>query len=266
MVALAVVLGDELPVGVDLVGRRVRDRSAPKSNRARCVTEVAQLVLERRRLRVQVDEHEALPRLEADRSQPVRGRRLKSSRSSVCLARTSDPVEVVDPGVVRALEADRLAARLLGDGRPAVLADVVEARAATPSRPRTTMSGSSSTRRQEVGPGRGDVLLAADDDPVAAGTIRPLELVDRRVVISAAGQQARRPGTAADGGDLVGGERGCGGPRTISCRGCRFSPAGRSFFGSRNGMRRSGPARSRRRGPRSRAGCRARRARSGTQT
>ena len=36
-------------------------------------------------------------------------------------------VQVVDPGVVRALEADRLAARLLDHGRAAMLADVVEA-------------------------------------------------------------------------------------------------------------------------------------------
>ena len=36
------------------------------------------------------------------------------------------PVEVVDPGVVRALEADDLAARLLGDGRAPVAAHVVE--------------------------------------------------------------------------------------------------------------------------------------------
>jgi len=47
------------------------------------------------------------------------------SRSERGAARSS-PSSAVGPGVVRALEADGRSARLLDDGRPAVLADVVE--------------------------------------------------------------------------------------------------------------------------------------------
>ena len=142
-------------------------------------------------------------------------------------------VEVVDPGVVRALEADRLAARLLDDGRAAVPADVVEAAqdlvAPADHDERLVVDG-----RQAVRPGRRHVRLAADDDPVAPEPLGPLELVDRRVVIGAAGQQRRGPIRLADGGDLVGGERRAG-VTGISCQGAA-QPSGTVFFGSRNGI------------------------------
>ena len=143
-------------------------------------------------------------------------------------------VEVVDPGVIRALEADRLAARLLDDRRAAMAADVVEAA-------QDAVAAADDDERlvvdlgQEVGPGRRGVRLAPDDDPVAPEPLVPLELVDRRVVIGATGQQRGGPVRLADGGDLVGGERrGAGHGVGLRCR--SRQPRGTVFFGSRNGI------------------------------
>ncbi len=141
-------------------------------------------------------------------------------------------LEVVDPGVVRTLEADRLAARLLDDGRAAMPADVVEAA-------QDAVPAADDDERlvvdlgQEVGAGRRRVLLAPDDDPVAPEPLGPLELVDRRVVIGAPGQQRGGPVRLADGGDLVGGER-----DEVVTGGswCGGQPSGTVFFGSRNGI------------------------------
>ena len=126
MVALAVVLGDELPVRGDVV----LDASgpaggSPKSNRARCSTRSPSWSAQRRRIGVEVEEDEALPRLERDRREPEL---LEAEVVEVLGVLGPDelPVQVVDPGVVRALEADGLAARLLDDGGAAMAADVVE--------------------------------------------------------------------------------------------------------------------------------------------
>ena len=111
-------------------------------------------------------------------------------------------LEVVDPGVVRALEPDGLAARLLDDRRPAVAADVEE-------RPQLAVATAGDEQRlvvdlrREVRPGGRRVLLPPDDDPVAAEPLLPLELVDRRVVVRPAGQQRGGPVRLADGGDLA---------------------------------------------------------------
>ena len=112
--------------------------------------EVAQPLLQRRRRRVQVHEHEALPGLDPDPDQPELAR-LKSSRSSVCLARTATR-RGRRSGVVRALEADRLPARFLDDGGARDGGRRCRPRR-TSSRPRTTMSGSSSTVARKYVPG-----------------------------------------------------------------------------------------------------------------
>ena len=123
----------------------------------------------------------------------------------MCFARRSRPVEVVDPGVVRALEPDGLAARLLDDRRAAVAADVVE--------------------RAQL------AVAAADDDDVSPASrceevfaaIRPpprparrrssrganqlrARIEDRRVVEDARREEPGGPERAADGVELGDGQ------------------------------------------------------------
>ena len=84
---------------------------------------------------------------------------------------------------------------------------------------------------EEVGPGRGRVLLPPDDEPVAPEPALALELVDRRVVVGPAGQQRGGPVRAANGRDLLGRERRRGHRR------CSWDqPSGTVLRGSRNGI------------------------------
>jgi hypothetical protein len=98
---------------------------------------------ERRRARREVDEDEALPGLETDGDETEV---LEPERFEVVGVLGADqlPFEVVDPGVVGALEPDGTAARLLDDGRATVAETLKNARS-VPSRPRAMSSGSSST-------------------------------------------------------------------------------------------------------------------------
>ena len=129
VVALAVVLGDDLPVRPDVVRepRRARQpRHVPAE--ARVVREpVAHVLAQRRRdvLVGEAQEDEPLPRLAADRLEPER---LEAEVLEVLGVLGPDElaVEVVDPGVVGALEADRRAALPLLDRGAPVAAHVVE--------------------------------------------------------------------------------------------------------------------------------------------
>ena len=116
------------------------------------------------------------------------------------------PVEVVDPGVVRALEADRRSAPLLHHRGAPMAAHVVEGaerRVAAPDHDeRLVVDGG-----QEVGAGGAGVLVAPDHDPVAPEPLAALEVVDGRVVVGPAGQQRCGPVRLPDGGDLVLGQR-----------------------------------------------------------
>ena len=203
-------------------------RSAAKSKRSRWRREVAQPIDELRALGVEADEDEPLPQPDANGRQP-RGLQAEVVEILGVLGADEPSIEVVDPGVVGALEADRLPARLLDDRRPAVTADVVE-------RPDHAVTGADDDERlvvhlgQEVGPGRRRVLLPPDDEPVAPEPALALEVVDRRVVIGPPGQQRGGPVRAADGGDLLGRERGRGHP------GGSGQPSGTVLRGSRNGI------------------------------
>ena len=208
VVALAVVLGDEFPVRVDLVGDLVGDPERPEVEPPEMRDEIAQPRRRaRRRLRVEADEDEPLPGRQSWTATRPKPSKLKSSRSSVCFARMSLPVEVVDPGVVRALEPDGRAARLLDDGRAAMPADVVErAQDVVPSADDhewLVVDRGPGSRC----PGAPRVLLASDHHPVAPEPLASFELVDRRVVVRPAGQQRGGPVGLANGGDLGLGER-----------------------------------------------------------
>ena len=201
-------------------------RSAPKSNRSRCGTRSPSHSRERHGRLVQAHEHEALPHLDPDRGEPEL---LEAEVLEVVgvLGTDERAIQVVDPGVVRALEADGLAARILDHGRPTVTADVVEAAehvvATAHDDERLVVDGG-----QEVRAGRSGILLAPDDDPVAPEPLLAFEVEDRRVVVGATGQQRGGAVRLADRRDLVGGE----GRRDGSCG----HPSGTVFFGSMNGI------------------------------
>ena len=236
MVALAVVLGDELPVRVDLVGRGARRAQRGQVEPGEVIDEVAQLVLQRRALLGQVANRNPSHVREADRPQPVRAE-VELGEVVRVLGPDEVALEVVDPGVVRALEADDRAARLLRDGRAPMLADVVEgaddAVAAAHDDQRLVVD-----RGQDVRAGCRHVLVAPDDLPVATEEPLPLERVERRVVVRPAGQQrAARYGrrTAAISASV----------RSPVAASLVRHALGMSFFASRNGIAavRAGPAR-----------------------
>ena len=120
VVVLHEVLGDELPVRLDRVLDRADEPVLGEPVSVEPRGQVAQLVLELRRRRVEADEDEAAPLRGAGRVEPVIGPCRTPSRPT---CRTSPrcssgnaglrreqrrpearPVEVVRPGVVRALE------------------------------------------------------------------------------------------------------------------------------------------------------------------
>ncbi len=222
VVALAVVLADELPVRVDFVGDRVRDAELGEVEPREMGRQVAEPLDQWRRLLGQADEDEALPRLHPHADEPE-VLHVEVVEVLGVLGADEVPLEVVDPGVVRALEPDGRATRLLDDRGAAMAADVVERAQVT-----VATAGDQQRlvvdRRQEVRARRRGILLAPDDHPLAAEPLAPLEIVDRRVVVGPAGQQRRRPIRLADGFDLGLGQR---------ARGHDF---GTSLRGSRNGM------------------------------
>src|SRR6185369_7107395 len=230
VVALAVVLGDELPVRVDLVRLGVGDAEAGEVEPLQMRRQVAQPFVQWRRLRGEADEHEPLPRLHPDRHE-AEVLALEVLEVLGVLGADEVAFEVVDPRVVRALEPNGLAAGLLDDGRAAMATHVVE------RAQRAVAAAGDDQRlvadlRKEVRAALGGVLLAADDHPVASEPDLALEVVDRGVVVRAAGQQRRRAIRLADRRDLVGGQRT---RETVGGR-ARGHDFGTSFFGSRNGI------------------------------
>ncbi len=98
------------------------------------------------------------------------------------------PVEVVDPGVVGALEADRLAALALLDRGPPVAAHVVErADDRVPAADEQHLLAEH--LEQPEAAGLGDLLGAGHRDPVAQEDLLGLPGEDRLVVIGAGGQE-----------------------------------------------------------------------------
>ena len=127
VVALAVVLGDQLPVGADLVHDLLGRPERGEVEAGHVVDEVAELRLEPRGhgLGGEAQEHEALPGLAPDGREAV-GVEAEVVEVLGVLGAHQAAVELVDPGVVGALEADGLAALALLDRGAPVAAHVVE--------------------------------------------------------------------------------------------------------------------------------------------
>ncbi len=214
MVALAVVLGDELPVGVDVVDDLLRRLQVLEVEPVELVDEIAEVVLDRLRLLGrQAQEDEPLPGRDVDRPQAVLGEAEVLEVVGV-LRPDQRPVEVVDPRVVRALEAHGLAALALLDGRAPVLAHVVE----RPDR-HVAAAHDDDVLAVELDPDERrrlrDVLLARREDPVRPHDMVALPLQDRWVVVGAGGQQAGGAVFAADRRELGVGEDGPGHVRCL---------------------------------------------------
>ena len=221
---------------------RLADRSAAEVEPVEVLDEIAELVAQRRPLRRQVDEDEALPGLEPDRREAVR---LEAEVVEILGVLGPDELalEVVDPGVVRALEADDPAARLLDHGGAAVAADVVEG-----VQPAVAIADDDEVLAvdldEQVRARIRGVLLAGDEDPVPAQDLAPLPVEDAGVVIGPLRKQRGGTVLAPDRGQLVRREDAQFGHRdllTIRCvlRQCRRYARGAGCAAAR----RSGPAR-----------------------
>ena len=191
MVALAVVLGDDLPIGIDVI-REPRRAGEPRHvpPEARVVREpVTHVLAERRRdvLVREAQEDEPLPRLAADRLEPER---LEAEVLEVLgvLGPDEPAVEVVDPGVVGALEADRGAALALLDRGATVAADVVERADDVVLATHEQELLAQHVPKDEAARSR-DLLGPPDRDPVAEEDLLPLPLVHGLVVV-------RHPGSS----------------------------------------------------------------------
>ena len=126
MQALVVVLDDQLPVRAHVVDDAVAEAEILHAPRAEPGGKRAELRLERRGLRIEIDEDVPVPQRGADPVQRVVG--LAEVRHFVHVRRADQAaVEVVGPGVIRALDAaGERAVRLGAQLRAAVPADVVE--------------------------------------------------------------------------------------------------------------------------------------------
>ena len=225
MVALGVVLGHDLPVGADVVGQpRGPLELRHVAPEARVVlVPVAHVGLQPRRHRLvgEAQEHEALPGLGADGRQAVA---LEGEVLEVLGVLGPDElaVEVVDPGVVGALEADGLAAvPLLHRGAP-VAAHVVEgADHVVPAADQEDALVEHLAHEEAAG--LGELFRAGDGEPVAVEDLLALPVEDGVVVVRLAGQQPGAAERGADARDVVGRQRGgrggardgvrCGRPR-----------------------------------------------------
>ena len=208
VVALRVVLGDDLPIRGDVVfearcstqGREV----APELPRV-MVVPVAHRLREGARIRIKVDEHEATPGLEANGRKAEFGRR---EVLDVLHVPGSDEgsLEVIDPRVVGALEADQPAGIALDDGGTAVAAHVVEGPEPI-IRPADRDERLADQIEREIGARIRSILLAADTDPLAEEPFLSLEREDGRVVVRPGGQERRAAKGPPDRGELLRGQR-----------------------------------------------------------
>ncbi len=205
MEALGVVLADDLPVGADLVLDALRSTQAADGVVLDSGRKVVQIGEQRLGGRVEVHEEEAGPRLEPNGDEALV---LEREVVDVLGVRSAPQrsVEVVDPGVVRALDAHDLAARraiggLVEKRRPTMAADVVERidRAGAVAHDGNALPGDAD---QQVRAGFGDVLFAAHAHPRPSEPALLLEREDARVVKDARRQEMSLVNGLAHGRNL----------------------------------------------------------------
>ena len=153
VVALVVVLGDRLPVRVDHVVVRRRDEHPVDLPRRDQLVEVADVLVQRRRVTGRVHEHPAVPLGDARGDQRVLAL-VEAGHVAEPGRAVQRPVQAVDPRVVRALDRAEVdaacrarAARALGAGR------CWRTRSAGRASSRTSSTPSSPTRTARWSPG-----------------------------------------------------------------------------------------------------------------
>ena len=117
MIALGVVLDEDLPVCCDVVGLALGESQRRKVEARKCVDKIVEVGEERLSLLVEGQEDKSLPRLAAERHQVVVAR-IEALQIFGVLRLQELPVGAVDPGVIRADDLLHLAAVGLAVGRP----------------------------------------------------------------------------------------------------------------------------------------------------
>ena len=166
MVALGVVLGDRLPVGLDLVGDPLGAAEGGEVEPLEVAGQVVEDVDERSRGRVEAQEDEPLPRLAADRDE-ASSRRARSRRGPRCAWRAG--------AGRRGRRSRRGTGTGCGRALPQLSSRIVEPRwrqtlwkaRSSPSAPRTTMTLSPAIVARKYSPG------------FAASSSRPTQIQSR---------------------------------------------------------------------------------------
>src|SRR2546426_5447346 len=202
VVALRVVLAQHLPVGVDRVVDAPAPAQAAHPETRELRAHLAQELHQAGALVREIDEQEAVPALEPHSMEPVLS--LVEIAGIIHVGRRAQrPVEPVGPGVVRAEQVLEPGAGRLGhEARATMTADVVEG-----------VDGAAGVAHYEDafladGPGQEvarlrDVFFASDAQPHLREDVAQLLLVDRRVVIEAAGESRGLLERQTDRGELA---------------------------------------------------------------
>ena len=202
VVALRVVLAQHLPVGVDRVVDALAPAQAAHPETRELRAHLAQELHQAGALVREIDEQEAVPALEPHSMEPVFS--LVEVAGIIHVGRHAQrPVEPVGPGVVRAEQVLEPGAGRLGyEARATMTADVVEG-----------VDGAAGVAHHEDafladGPGQEvarllDILIAPDAQPHLREDVAQLLLVDRRVVIEAAGESRGLLERQTDRGELA---------------------------------------------------------------
>ena len=214
VVALLVVLGDDLPVRLELVGVRRDGDEVLGTVVGDDLFESGGVLLERPALTAGVDEHPAVPLHDVQLDQPelrlVESLEVTEAAGGVA----QRAVELVVPAVVRADDrslVDRHAAR---DELMATMAADVREGAQRVVLPAHQQHAAGAGLDRGLGAGLREPLPATQAHPPGED-VGLLPVVDRRVDVGAAGQHPRSPEGGVRRRHLVGGERGDGATQLI---------------------------------------------------
>ena len=203
VVALGVVLGHDLPVRRDVV---LQPGCAPEPAEvpleARVVPEpVVQVGLQPGRRGVEAEEDPAAPDLRPDRGES-RGRETEVLEVLGVPGPDEPPVQVVDPGVVWALETDRRPAFTLLYRRATMAAHVVEGANDVVTAADQQDALAEVIAQDEASRIR-DLFRPRHRDPVPEEPLLALELQERVVVVGPAGKEPSATERPADRGKLL---------------------------------------------------------------
>lgn len=205
VVALGVVLDDGLPVGLDVVLDQFAAAEVGQVVALEVGGHVVEDIEERGGIVAEVDIDEALPGRDVDFDQAPFVEIEVLEHIGVA-GFVKGAIEIVDPGVVGALEAGDLAAAILDEGGAAVTAEVEEGvdGVVLVADDDDVFAGEFG---QEVFAGKIDIFLAADKDPAFGKPRFEFVFKDGGLVVDAGREELGRLGGFARFGDFRGGDR-----------------------------------------------------------